>query len=136
MHLRTVTSLLVVVRSRNWSRTIVSVLTRRSSSVRRWRHGGPNMPMRSYLTLPNPLARLTGLIEAVEQARIVAGPNVVAEPLAGPAHDHDGEDLDHLSLGGCEPASASRSRDLEAMSLSRTERAGSRDRDRPGAFGA
>jgi hypothetical protein len=81
-------------------------------------------------SLPNPLSRLTTLIEAVEHARSAAAAAVEAANLSRgnravdeAAARHAAEDqLDCLSLSRHGDALEPGSHELEAMSLSRVER--------------
>jgi len=75
--------------------------------------------------VPNPLARLTGLLDAVEQARAEAAarvkvPEQVDQPPAEVTADRVG-DLESLSLSRCGTSLEPKSHDLEAMSLGRVE---------------
>jgi hypothetical protein len=89
----------------------------------------PEIIMHFTFSLPNPLARLTGVLEAVERARAAAAAKEEAgaqgdaevPPAALPANRN--EDLDSLSLSRCGDSLEASSHDLEAMSLSRCERA-------------
>jgi len=92
--------------------------------------------MNLSFSLPNPLSRLTGLLDAVERNRsAVAAEQKVngktqeqADALPGAPPPDRNEDLDSLSLSRCGDSLEPGSHDLEAMSLSRVERDG-RGRD-------
>jgi hypothetical protein len=82
-------------------------------------------------TFPNPLARLTGLLEAVAHARSTSetqaiGPGKAMRPQVAPqveSLERQAAELDRLSLdGGAGPVEA-RADDLEGLSLSREEAA-------------
>jgi hypothetical protein len=86
-----------------------------------------SFPMPFTFSLPNPLSRLTTLIEAVEHARSAAAAEAAAHPFANQADDEAArhaaeEQLDSLSLSRYGDALEPGSHDLEAMSLSRVER--------------
>jgi hypothetical protein len=87
--------------------------------------------MNLSFSVPNPLARLTGLLVALEQARAEAAVqgkdqgkvlDQVNKPTAEVTTDREG-DLESLSLSRCGESLEPRSHDLEAMSLSRVEEA-------------
>ncbi len=88
--------------------------------------------MHLSFSVPNPLARLTGLLDAVERSRTAAAAEqeVIekhvdpAEVLPGSDPTDRNDDLDCLSLSRCEDSLDPGSHDLEAMSLSRVQRAG------------
>jgi hypothetical protein len=87
--------------------------------------------MHLSFTVPNPLARLTGLLEVLERARTSADScdcdkdqSKAVDQQDGPreefpADHHD--DLESLSLSRCGPSLEPASHDLAALSLSRVE---------------
>jgi hypothetical protein len=87
--------------------------------------------MNLSFSVPNRLARLTGLLEAVERARAEAAVQAkdmgkvldrADTPRAEDQPDRV-DDLESLSLGRCGESLEPRSHDLEAMSLGRIEEA-------------
>ena len=88
--------------------------------------------MHLSFSVPNPLARLTGLLDAVERSRTAtaAEPEAhdkhvdPADMLPGSDPTDRNDDLDCLSLSRCEDSLDPGSHDLEAMSLSRVQRPG------------
>jgi hypothetical protein len=82
-------------------------------------------------TFPNPLARLTGLLEAVALSRSTGETQVIAPGKAldpqvapqGESLERQAAELDRLGLGGGARPSEARVDDLEGLSLSREEAA-------------
>jgi hypothetical protein len=80
-------------------------------------------------TFPNPLARLTGLLDVLERSRagvtpVEANPNKTVNEDDhrgdGPRADHH-DDLESLSLSRCGASLEPSSHDLDALSLCRIE---------------
>src|SRR5512135_2281880 len=96
--------------------------------------------MNLSFSLPNPLSRLTGLLEALERNRSAAAAvqkvdgktQEQADMLPGTPPTDRNEDLDSLSLSRCGDSLDPGSHDLKSMSLSRVERAGSSPGEGPG----